>query len=294
MNRKIIGTGVALPTPMKKDGSIDREGTKKLVQHVIDGGVDFLVPLGTTGESVTLSHYEKLDFLNLVLQTNDSRLPVVLGLGGNNTAELMKSFDTFDFTDINAILSVTPYYNKPSQNGLYAHYSAVAERSPVPVILYNVPGRTGTNIEADTVLRLASDFKNIVGIKEASGNFNQCMAILAGKQDDFTVLSGEDALTLPLISLGMEGVISVVGNAYPRKFSDMVRIAMLGDFKKASTLHYSLLDFTHLIFAEGNPAGIKCALNILNICEANMRLPLVEVSRALREKLENEMISQNN
>ena len=275
--KQLTGTGVALVTPFKKDNSVDFAALKKLVNHVIDGGVDFLVVQGTTGETATLNTEEKKAVLNYILDINAGKLPVVLGIGGNNTQNLTDTIKNTDFKNIDAILSVSPYYNKPTQQGLYLHYEKIASVCPVPIILYNVPGRTSGNISAETTLKLAEDFDNIVAVKEASGNFSQIMQIVKNKPKDFLVLSGDDALTMPLISAGLDGVISVTANAFPKEFSKMVNASLKNDFETARKLHYDLLDFTESIFLEGNPGGIKAALEILNISEKHVRLPLATV-----------------
>jgi len=272
-------------TPFDDQGLIDLPALDRLTAHLVEGGVEYLVVMGTTGESVTLSKSEKKEVLNAVLTANAGRLPVVLGIGGSNTADLCKELRELDTTGIAAILSVSPAYNKPTQDGIYAHYRAVSEASPLPVILYNVPGRTGSNISAATTLRLARDFENIIGIKEASGSVEQCVDILKRKPSDFFVISGDDNLTLPLIACGAEGVISVLGNAFPRAFSDLVRAALRDDYATARSLQFRLFDIINMLFAEGNPGGVKCALKELGICEEHMRLPLVPVSDALRKKL---------
>ncbi len=279
------GTGVAMVTPFDGNGKVDHEALKRLTSFLVDGGVDYLVVMGTTGESVTLSKSEKKEVLQTVLATNAGRIPVVLGVGGNNTAELCDELGHLDTSGISAILSVSPAYNKPTQEGIYAHYKAVSESSPLPIILYNVPGRTGSNMTAATTLRLARDFSNIIGIKEASGNVEQCIDILKRRPSDFLVISGDDNLTLALIAFGADGVISVVGNAFPKHFSDLVRSALGGDYVAARSLQYRLFDIINMLFAEGNPGGVKCALKELGICEEHMRLPLVPVSDALRQKL---------
>ena len=284
-SRKLKGTGVAITTPFHKDGSINFKGFKKLLEHLIAGKVDYLVPLGTTGESVTLTRDEKIAVLDFVLEIVDKRVPVVAGVGGNNTQEVLKCLSEFDYSGIEAILSVTPYYNKPSQKGLYQHYKMIANESPVPVILYNVPGRTGCNMLAETTLNLASDFENIVAVKEASGNMEQIMNIIRDKPEGFLVISGDDAITLPLIAAGADGVISVVANAFPKEFSEMVRLSLKGNFDKARDLHYLLSEITQLLFAEGSPSGIKSALSLMDICEDHLRLPLVNVSKSHSNKL---------
>ncbi|MBL4716374.1 MAG: 4-hydroxy-tetrahydrodipicolinate synthase [Bacteroidetes bacterium] len=289
MQDKFGGTGVALVTPFRKDGSIDFRSYDILIEKVIKGRVNYLVVLGTTGEAVTLSKEERLAVLEFVIEVNNKRLPIVVGAGGYNTQEVINFLREFHLDDIDGILSVTPYYNKPSQEGLYMHYKAIADASPLPVILYNVPGRTSVNLTADTTLRLARDFRNIVGIKEASGNVQQCMDIIRDKPRNFVVLSGDDALTLPLIACGMDGVISVVANAFPRNFSRMVRNALDGDFDKAKKLHYKLLDVIELLFVEGNPAGIKAALRAMEITSDKLRLPLVNVSRSTYNRIAEEI-----
>lgn len=279
------GTGVALVTPFHKNGSVDEKGLENLIEHLIAGGVDYLVALGTTAETATLSDSEKEVIVSLVLTINNGRLPVVLGLGGNNTAEIIKKAEEYDFDEIAALLSVSPYYNKPTQEGIYQHYKAIAKAMPRPVILYNVPGRTSSNLTAETTLRLAHDVENIIGTKEASGDLEQIMRIIAHKPADFEVISGDDALTLPILSAGGSGVISVIANAFPGKFSDMVRLALKENFTEARLLHYKLLELIRLIFAEGNPAGIKALLSERGICEDVVRLPLVGASASLKEQL---------
>ena len=289
---KFTGTGVAIVTPFNRDRRIDKTALIRLINHIIKGGVEYVVALGTTGESVTLTKEEKRTVVSIVLETVNKRVPVVLGLGGNNTQELLESFNTVpDFKYLDAILSVSPYYNKPNQSGIYEHYKAVAKVSTLPIILYNVPGRTGSNITAETTIRLAKDFKNIIGIKEASGNLEQAMKIIKNKPKDFLVISGDDSLTLPMIACGADGVISVVANAFPKDFSEMTRQILEGNVKQAQQLHYKLIDITEQLFADGNPAGIKAALEILGICKSTIRLPLVEVNAETRKKLE-ELISK--
>jgi 4-hydroxy-tetrahydrodipicolinate synthase len=240
--------------------------------------------LGTTGETPTLTKEEKKQIIELAIETIDGRVPLIVGIGGNNTAEIIETIKESSFEGIDAILSVCPYYNKPSQEGIYQHYKAIAESSPLPVILYNVPGRTSSNINAETALRLA-EIPNIIGIKEASGNFHQCMKILREKPEDFMIISGDDELTLPLLGLGVDGVISVIANAYPKEFSDMTRAALRGNFEEARKLHFSLFEAMTLIFAEGSPSGIKALLEIKGIAQNKLRLPLAPVSKELYEKL---------
>ena len=287
INSKLTGTGVAIVTPFNKDGSVDYKSLRKLVNHIINGGVEYVVVLGTTGESVTLSKEEKQKVVAEVISSVNNRVPVVLGLGGNNTQEIVDNFKkTSDLKNIDAVLSVSPYYNKPNQRGIYEHYKAISKASNLPIILYNVPGRTSSNISAETTLRLANDFKNIVAIKEASGNLEQCMKIIKHKPKNFLVISGDDSLTLPMIACGADGVISVVANAFPKDFSEMVRQISKGNVKEAQRLHYKLTDITEQLFADGNPAGIKAALEILGICKAHLRLPLVNVNKETQNKLE--------
>jgi 4-hydroxy-tetrahydrodipicolinate synthase len=285
-NKKFSGAGVAIVTPFRDDGSIDFKSFGKLLEHVIKGGVNYVVALGTTGESVTLSKDEKKAVVNFVTDTVSGRIPVVAGIGGNNTQEILDQIKHTDFNCIDAILSVAPYYNKPSQQGLYLHFKAIATISPVPVILYNVPGRTGSNISADTTIKLAHEFKSIVATKEASGNLAQIMQIIMHKPKDFHVISGDDALAVPIIAIGGSGVISVIANAYPKELSEMVNHALKGDLNKANALQYKLLDMVNALFEEGNPPGIKALLAVLKIAHNNVRLPLAQVSDKHYEKLE--------
>lgn len=285
-NTKFKGTGVAIVTPFSKDNSIDYKSLGKLVDFIIKGGVEYIVVLGTTGESVTLSKEEKQSIITHVIENVNKRVPIVLGLGGSNTQEIVNSLKkTADFNHIDALLSVSPYYNKPNQRGIYQHYKAISEVSPLPIILYNVPGRTASNLSADTTLKLANDFKNIIAIKEASGNLEQCMKIIKYKPKDFSVISGDDMLTLPMIAAGADGVISVVANAFPKDFSEMTRQILAGNVKEAQKLHYKLTDIIEQLFADGNPAGIKAVLEMMKICTANVRLPLVKVNKATQNAL---------
>lgn len=286
-NFKGTGTGVAIVTPFHRQRNINFTSLGNIVEHVINGGVDYIVCLGTTSEVPTLTSQEQMAVLDCMIDLVDKRVPIVLGMGGNNTSELVDRIAKTDLSEVSAILSVTPYYNKPSQKGIYEHFKAIAEASSVPIILYNVPGRTSSNISADTCLQLANDFPNIIGIKEASGNFSQCMEILAKKPKNFQVISGEDALTMPLMSVGMTGIISVTANAFPKEVSTMINLCLKGDYKKAKDIHYKLLSFTNAIFEEGNPAGIKTALEIMQISQSYLRLPLVKVSKPLSNKIEN-------
>lgn len=280
------GTGVALVTPFHKQGNIDFTSLGRLIDHTIEGGVDYLVSLGTTSEYPTLSSQEQLAVVEFTIEKVENRVPIVLGMGGNDTRSLVDKIRHTDLSSIAAILSVAPYYNKPNQKGLYAHYKAIAEASNTPIILYNVPGRCGVNMTAETTLQLANDFSNIIGIKEASGNMTQCMEILANKPQGFTVVSGEDALVLPMIALGAQGVISVAANAYPNIMSELVTHSLKSNMKKARAVHEKLLPFSNAIFDEGNPTGIKAALEIMGICQNNLRLPLVKSSKQLYSKLQ--------
>jgi len=289
MQSKIKGTGVAMVTPFREDDSIDFGALKKLTEHIIKGGVEFLVVMGTTGENPVLSEKEQTAILDYVVEVSEKKVPVVFGIGGNNTQAVVNRIKNTDFTNIDAILSATPYYNKPTQKGLYIHYKTIAGACPVPVILYNVPGRTSVNLSAETTLKLANDFENIVAVKEASGNFDQIMQIIKNKPAGFSVLSGDDTYTMPYVAMGMDGVISVTANAYPKEFSNMVRASLKYDFKTAQKLHYKLLDFSNSLFREGNPGGVKAALEILDICKKYVRLPLASVSKETYEIIKENM-----
>ncbi len=290
--KELKGLGVAMVTPFTKNGEIDVKGLKNLTEHIIQGGADYLVILGTTGESVTLTKEEKKLVIDTVLSCNNGRKPAVLGIGGNNTHEIAAQLSRIDIHGIDAILSVTPYYNKPNQNGLYEHYKALSESSKLPIILYNVPGRTSVNMLPETVSKIAFECRNIIGIKEASGNVEQVMSVIQQTPKEFLVISGDDALTLPLIASGADGVISVVGNAFPKEFSAMVNAALSDQMDEARSIHYRLLDLIHLLFKEGNPTGVKEVLAQLDVCENFLRLPLVEASDALSDQLRREMIDQ--
>ncbi len=280
------GTGVALITPFKKDKTIDFDALAKLIEHCIAGGVNYFVVLGTTGETPTLSKEEKNQVLEFVAKTNNGRLPLVAGMGGNNTAELIKEAQSFAFkNEYQAFLSVTPYYNKPSQEALYQHYSAFASLSPLPIILYNVPGRTGISMQPSTTLRLAKEFKNIIAVKEASGSMSACFELVKNKPANFLVLSGDDDLVLPQMASGMDGVISVAAQCYTVDFCNMVKAAEKQDFNTARNLHYKMIDAVNLLFKEGNPTGVKAALNILGICENELRLPLIPASKELYNQI---------
>lgn len=279
------GTGVALVTPFQSNGAVDYPALENLITHVIKGGVDFVVALGTTAETPTLSTKEKQEILSAVVKACDGKLPVVCGLGGNNTEELVAQLREFDLHGVDAILSVTPYYNKPSQEGLYQHYKAVANATNKPIILYNVPGRTGCNLLPATAIRLANDFKNIIAIKEASGNIVQCMELIQNKPDNFTVLSGDDNLAVAQMAIGMEGIISVAANCFTKEMTDVINLAIVGKFDKARKTFYKILPGIDLLFAEGNPAGVKNVLANMGICEQHLRLPLVPVSEPTANKI---------
>jgi 4-hydroxy-tetrahydrodipicolinate synthase len=282
---KFQGTGVALVTPFNTDGSVDYNGLKNLINHLVEGGIDYLVSLGTTGETATMTKDEKKKVWAYTAEINNNRLPLVAGIGGNNTLAVAEDIKSFDASGYSAILSVSPYYNKPTQEGIYQHYKHIAEISPLDLILYNVPGRTMSNMSPETTCRLAHDFKNIVATKEASGSFDQFNQIMRDKPADFLLISGDDPVTLPMIALGAAGIISVIGNALPKQFSDMVKLCLAGDYKAALPAHLGLIEFTRLAFAEGNPAGIKAALKHLGVCGDTVRLPLVKASSALEEAI---------
>ncbi|SEB16282.1 4-hydroxy-tetrahydrodipicolinate synthase [Pedobacter hartonius] len=284
MNR-FHGTGVALVTPFNADGSVDYDGLKKLINYQIDGKVEYLVSLGTTGESATLNKDEKKKIWAYTAEINNGRLPLVAGIGGNYTAEVVEAIREFDKNGYDAILSASPYYNKPTQEGIYQHYKAISEATDLSVFLYNVPGRTASNVSAETTCRLATDFKNIIGTKEASGNFDQFNQIMRDKPADFMLISGDDPVTLPMIALGAVGLISVSGNALPLETSEMVRACLRGDFKAAQPLHQQLIEFTRLMFVEGNPAGVKAALKHFGVCGDAVRLPLVAASAGLTQDI---------
>lgn len=278
------GTGVALVTPFTKDLAVDYDALRKLLDFVLDGGVNYLVVNGTTAESVTTTSAEKAEILNVVKAHVNGRVPLVYGLGGNNTQHVLETMNTTDLDGITAILSVSPYYNKPSQQGIYQHFVQIANASPVPVILYNVPGRTGSNMAGDTTVRLASH-ENIIGIKEASGNMEQCMYIAKHKPEGFMLISGDDLLTVPMATLGAEGVISVLANAFPGKFSNMIQLALDGRFNEAQSLLLSFVDMNPLMYEEGNPVGVKAVLERFGVCSAQVRLPLIEASSGLKDRL---------
>jgi 4-hydroxy-tetrahydrodipicolinate synthase len=282
---KFSGTGVALITPFNNDKSIDFNSLEKLVEFVINGGVDFLVVLGTTGETTSLNDKEQNDVINCIKKTNNSRLPMILGIGGNNTSNVLEKIISTDLSFFEAILSVTPYYNKPTQEGLYQHYKAISSVSPIPIILYNVPSRTSVNLSAETTLRLANDFSNIVAIKEASGDLDQIKNILQNKSSNFYVLSGDDGLTYEMIKNGASGVISVIGQSHPKDFSLMVSLSLKKNFEKAEIIHNKLFGYYHYLYSEGNPSGIKALLSLFKISKNVLRLPLVPISNSLFNNL---------
>ncbi|MEB0249323.1 MULTISPECIES: 4-hydroxy-tetrahydrodipicolinate synthase [unclassified Mucilaginibacter] len=286
---KFHGTGVAMVTPFQVDGQVDYDALQKLIDHLIDGGVEYLVSLGTTGESATLSKEEKKQVFAFTARAVNKRVLLVAGIAGNNTLETVAEIKAFDTTGYDTILSASPHYNKPTQEGIYQHYKAIAEATPLPIILYNVPSRTGSSVSAQTTVRLATDFKNIIGIKEASGNFELLNQLFRDKPEDFLVISGDDPISLQMVAMGGVGVISVVGNALPRQFSDMIRKCLTGDFKGAHASHYSMIEFTRLMFAEGSPAGVKSALKALGVCDDTLRLPLVNVSADTEEKIKEQL-----
>ena len=279
------GMGIALVTPFKADGSVDYEALVKLVEYQVQNGTDYLVVLGTTAETPTLTETEKAEIKRLVVTQVRRRVPVVLGVGGNCTRAVVDTLRQADLQDVDAILSVVPYYNKPSQEGIFRHYEAIAEATTRPVILYNVPGRTGTNMTAETTLRLARTFRNTVAVKEASGNIKQMNDIIKNKPADFQVISGDDGITYPLIALGAVGVISVIGNAFPREFSRMVRLALEGDYDNARVIHSRFMELFDLLFVDGNPAGVKSMLNMMGFIENRLRLPLVPTRLTTYEKI---------
>lgn len=285
MNKNLRGTGVAIVTPFDKKGNVDAKGLTSVVKHLHAGKVEYIVVLGTTGESVTLSKDEKKLVIETVIKANGNKLPLVLGIGGNNTQDVMDNFDKTDLKPFEAILSVAPYYNKPNQEGYYQHYKAISKATKKDIILYNVPGRTGSNVTWETQVRIAKDFKNIIATKEASGNMEQIMKVIKNKPKDFMVISGDDNLTLPIIAAGGDGVISVVANAFPKDYSEMVRLSLQYKFTEAQKLHYGLIDITDQLFADGNPGGIKYALSLLKKCEPYVRLPLMEPNDKVKQAL---------
>ena len=285
LREQLKGTGVAIITPFKKDQSVDFDALQNLINHLIDNGIQYIVSLGTTGEPPVLSKKEKLDVLNFTYEAVAGRVPVIAGISGNNTKAVIEEIKSYPLEKAIAVLSASPYYNRPSQEGIFQHYKALCEASPKPVIVYNVPGRTGSNLTAATTLRLAREIKNIAGIKEASGNMIQCMHILRERPEDFLVVSGDDHITLPLIACGMDGVISVAANCFAKDFTTMVNAALANDYQKARAIHYKLLEGFDLLFAENNPAGVKAFLNEMGIIENRLRLPLVPLSDTIFQQV---------
>jgi len=288
---KFIGTGVALVTPFKSDFSIDHEALARIVEFNIENGIDYLVISGTTGESATITKKEKIQITETIKKANDGRLPLVLGIGGNNTASIIQEIKETDFSGIDAILSVSPYYTKPTQEGIYQHYKAISKISPLPIILYNVPGRTMSNMLPETTLRLGKDFNNIIAVKEAGNNMQQYLHLLKDKPEDFLVISGDDDLVLGVTLAGGSGVISVIGQGFPKELSQMIKLGLEGQAEKAYALHYNLMDVIGHIFAENNPAGIKAVLEALGLCQDTVRLPLVSATQDLKKKI-NEYINR--
>ncbi len=284
--KELIGTGVALITPFNEDYSVDVEALKRVVNYNIENGINYLVVLGTTAESATLSKQEKQLVVSTIVSENAGRLPLVLGIGGNNTNAVVEEINQTDLSAFTAVLSVSPYYNKPTQEGIYRHFSRIASVSPKPIILYNVPGRTGSNITVETVVRLATDFKNIVAIKEASGDIVQAMKLINETPDNFLIISGDDMITLPMVLSGGAGVISVIGEGFPKQFSTMVQLGFQNKVKEAYAIHYRLAPCIDYIFQEGNPAGIKAVFKAKGLCNDVVRLPLVSVSKTLQHKIE--------
>jgi 4-hydroxy-tetrahydrodipicolinate synthase len=285
MNKKFTGTGVALITPFKKDLSVDHKSLENIVEYNINNGTDYLVISGTTGESVTITSSEKKDIINTISNANRGRLPLVLGIGGNNTIEVIEEIKNTDLSNIDAILSVSPYYSKPTQEGIYQHFKAISNASPVPIILYNVPGRTSKNMLPETTLRLARDFENIIAVKEAGNDVHQYLQLLKNKPKDFLVISGDDDLALGVVLAGGAGVISVLGQAIPKEFTSMINLGLQGKAKESYAIHYKLMQLIGLIFSENNPAGIKAVLEALNMCSATVRLPLVEATIELKQNI---------
>lgn len=284
--KELIGTGVALVTPFNNDFSVDVAGLKRVVDFNIDNGIDYLVVLGTTAENATLSLEEKQLVITTIVEANNNRLPLVLGIGGNNTAALIEEMKTRDVAAFTAILSVSPFYNKPTQEGIYQHFAALAKVAPKPIILYNVPGRTASNILPETVIRLANDFENIIGVKEAAGDIVQAMRLISGCPKDFLVISGDDSIALPIVLSGGAGVISVIGQGFPKGFSKLIRLGLERKVDEAYALQYKILPIIDYIFAEGNPAGIKAVFSKLGVCGDTVRLPLVGISASLRAKID--------
>lgn len=285
MNNPFLGTGIAIVTPFNNDGSVDHESLKKIVNYNIENGTNYIVISGTTGESVTITKQEKQEIIQTIKEANAGQLPLVLGIGGNNTAAVVEEIKSTDLSDFAGILSVSPYYSKPTQEGMYQHFKAVAEACPIPVILYNVPGRTAKNMEPSTTLRLARDFENVVAVKEAGNNVQQYLELLRDKPEDFSVISGDDDLALGIVLAGGAGVISVIGQGLPKPFCEMIQLGLEGKAKEAYKIHFKLMKMIDLIFAENNPAGIKAVLKALNLCSDKVRLPLVEATEELQAQI---------
>ena len=284
--KRFKGTGVAIITPFRNDTSVDFTSFTKVVNHVISGGVDYIVAMGTTGEASTLNRDEKKAIICFIQEVIDGRVPLVVGIGGNNTHELVNQIKGFDLSGVDGILSVAPYYNKPTQRGLFQHFKTISSCSPVPVIIYNVPGRTGCNISAETTLQLALECDNIIAIKEASGNMEQIMRILKDKPENFNLISGDDMNALPVIAAGGAGVISVIANAYPQQWSEMINHSLKSNFKAAREIQYKFLEMIELLFIDGSPAGVKAIMSIMNLCQNTLRLPLVPVSRTIYSRIQ--------
>lgn len=293
MNKKFEGVGIAIVTPFNEDLTIDHQSLIKIVNYNIDNGMDYIVISGTTGESVTISSEEKKQIIQTIKQANNNRVPLVLGIGGNNTNQVLEEIKSTDFSGIDAILSVSPYYSKPTQEGVYQHYKAVSNVSPVPIIMYNVPGRTASNMLPQTTLRLAQDFDNIIAVKEAGNNMSQYLWLLKDKPSDFMIISGDDDLALPVTLAGGSGVISVIGQAFPKDFTKMIHLGLERKADQAYKLHFNLMEITSLIFSENNPSGIKAVLQIMNLCKDKVRLPLVEATDGLKSKIQS-FIAQYN
>jgi 4-hydroxy-tetrahydrodipicolinate synthase len=284
--KKFRGTGVAIVTPFKNDSSLDFSALGRVINHVINGGVNYIVAMGTTGESVTLTKDEKKAIISYVAEIIDNRVPLVIGIGGNNTQDVINCIRHSNLTGVDGILSVAPYYNKPNQRGLFQHFKEIATCSPIPVIMYNVPGRTCSNIASDTCIELANECDNIVAIKEASGDMAQIMRILRGKPDGFSVISGDDMMTIPIIASGGSGVISVLANAFPAQTNELVSCSLKSNFKSAREIQLRFLEMTELLFIDGNPSGVKAMLNIMNLCQNSLRLPLVPVNRNIYTRIQ--------
>jgi 4-hydroxy-tetrahydrodipicolinate synthase len=284
--KRFKGTGVAIVTPFKNDSSIDFSALGRVINHVIGGGVNYVVAMGTTGESVTLTKDEKKAIISYVVEIIDGRVPLMVGIGGNNTQEVINGVRHSNLTGVDGILSVAPYYNKPNQRGLFQHFKAIATSSPLPLVIYNVPGRTSCNITSDTCLELAHACENIIGVKEASGDISQIMRIIKGKPDNFSVISGDDMMTIPIVAVGGAGVISVLANAFPAQTSEIVNHSLKGNFKSARELQFRFLEMIELLFIDGNPSGVKAMMSLMNICQNNLRLPLVPVSRTVYTRIQ--------